>query len=658
MQNNKSEAILVLKDIIKEFPAGESTIQVLKKVSLTIKRGEMVAIMGASGSGKSTLMNILGCLDRPTSGNYQISGVETASLEADDLSRLRREHFGFIFQRYNLLGELTALSNVEIPATYAGQSASQRRKRAMALLTRLGMAERWHHRPNQLSGGQQQRVSIARALMNNAQVILADEPTGALDRHSGEEVLRILDELHEEGRTIIIVTHDMNVAARADRIIEISDGVILSDRLNLEKLATKTQEGQAPIAVEVAQSISRFRHVDRFLEAFRMALVSMNAHRMRTFLTMLGVIIGIAAVISMVALGEGTQRAILANFSALGTNTLYVSAGRSPSGPDAAKVTTLRLADAEALAQQSYAAGVTPMNGGTGTARAGNVEANVSVMGGGADIFAVNGLTLVEGSLFNDEDVRDNSINVVIKKDSVKILFPDSQESAVGKTIELGGLPVRIIGVVDQSRFGPPSRSVEVFMPYTAVQSRLTGNYALSSIAVRIADHADPAAAEQSARNLLTLRHGAEDFHIENTDQIRKQINKSFAVFTLLIASIATISLLVGGIGVMNIMLVSVSERISEIGVRMAVGARQGDILQQFLIEAVLVCLVGGGLGIALGMGIGGIFALLDSPFKLAYSLQSIVVAFGFSALIGIGFGFLPARNASRLDPVVALARD
>lgn len=659
MENNQDEAVIVLQDVIREFPAGESTVRILKGINLTIKRGEMVAIVGASGSGKSTLMNILGCLDRPSAGSYRVSGKETSQLNADQLSSLRRDHFGFIFQRYHLLSELTALDNVEIPAIYAGRSPLEREKRAAALLQRLGMGERIHHRPGQLSGGQQQRVSIARALMNNAEVILADEPTGALDRSSGEEVLRILEEIHAEGRTIIIVTHDMSVAQKAERIIEISDGEILSDR---PIKPTELAKGRADdVATEVfsTRKIGIIRSfLDRFHEAFRMALLSMNAHRMRTFLTMLGVIIGIAAVVSMVALGNGTQKQILENINSLGSNTLNIYAGKSFADMRSGKVTTLVDSDAVALSQQPYADGVTPTVTTSTTVRYGSLESNVTVYGVSDQYFAAQGAKLVEGKFFDAESVLARTTELVIEKQAVTTLFPDTHDSPIGQVVLVGKVPTRIVGVIELQQMGPKSDTLQFYLPYTTVQTRFLGNNTVRSITLKVADNVDSRLAEEAVKRFLIMRHGAEDFFIRNSDEFREQVMASTRVLTLLVASIAFISLLVGGIGVMNIMLVTVSERINEIGVRMAVGARQSDILQQFLIESILVCLIGGALGILFGLSVGWIFAVSGAPFKLVYSTGSIMIAFIFSTLIGIGFGFLPARNASKLDPVAALSRD
>ncbi|UXS34992.1 MacB family efflux pump subunit [Agrobacterium tumefaciens] len=649
-----ADPLITLKSVRRDYPSGEGTISVLKNIDLTIEAGEMVAIVGASGSGKSTLMNILGCLDRPTSGSYSIRGRETAHLDADELSALRRENLGFIFQRYHLLAELTALGNVEIPAIYAGKSQGERRSNAARLLGRLGMAERLDHRPGQLSGGQQQRVSIARALMNDAEVILADEPTGALDSASGDEVLRILDELHAEGRTVIIVTHDMSIARRAGRIIEISDGAIVSDR-KADALAILPEEARSAAVSGRASSLSGV--VSSLREALLMALLSMRAHKLRTFLTMLGIIIGIASVISVVALGQGSQQRVLQNISSLGTNTLEIFAGKDFGDIRSGKITTLVVSDADALAKQSYVAAVTPTVSTSSTVRFGAKEANALVNGVSERYFVAKGTKLSQGRFFDAASVAQKAQEVVIDENTRKSLFADFSGSPVGQVILIGKVPARIVGVTQaqQGGFGS-SQNLSLYLPYTAVQSRFLGSLSLRSITVQVSDDTDAAIAEQAVTALLTQRHGTRDFYILNTDDIRQTITSTTQTLTLLIAAIAVISLLVGGIGVMNIMLVSVSERVSEIGVRMAVGARRADILRQFLIEAVLVCIIGGTLGVLSSLGFGLLFSAFSGNFAMVYSTTPIVAAFVCSTLIGVVFGYLPARNASKLDPVAALS--
>ncbi|NTB99155.1 MacB family efflux pump subunit [Agrobacterium tumefaciens] len=649
-----AEPLISLKSVRRDYPSGEGTISVLKNIDLTIEAGEMVAIVGASGSGKSTLMNILGCLDRPTSGSYSIRGRETGNLDADALSALRRENLGFIFQRYHLLAELTALGNVEIPAIYAGKTQGDRRHNAARLLGRLGMAERLDHRPGQLSGGQQQRVSIARALMNDAEIILADEPTGALDSTSGDEVLRILGELHAEGRTVIIVTHDMSIARRAGRIIEISDGTIISDR---RTDATPVPQDDAKPAAVSGGASGLAGLVSSLREALRMALLSMRAHKLRTFLTMLGIIIGIASVISVVALGQGSQQRVLQNISSLGTNTLEIFAGKDFGDIRSGKITTLVVSDAEALAKQSYVAAVTPTVSTSSTVRFGAKEANALVNGVSERYFVAKGTKLSQGRFFDGGSVAQKAQEVVIDENTRKSLFADFDGSPVGQVILIGKVPARIVGVTQaqQGGFGS-SQNLSLYLPYTAVQSRFLGSLSLRSITVQVSDDTDASIAEQAVTTLLTQRHGTRDFYILNTDDIRQTITSTTQTLTLLIAAIAVISLLVGGIGVMNIMLVSVSERVSEIGVRMAVGARRTDILRQFLIEAVLVCIIGGTLGVLGSLGFGALFSAFSSNFAMVYSTASIVAAFVCSTLIGVVFGYLPARNASKLDPVAALS--
>lgn len=670
LQGETGIPLLEVQNLSREFPAGEGTVTVLKDINLKIHAGELVAIIGQSGSGKSTLMNILGCLDRPTRGSYRVNGQETGKLEPDELARLRREYFGFIFQRYHLLGDLSAVGNVEVPSIYAGIEPKQRQQRAAQLLTQLGLGGRLHHRPSQLSGGQQQRVSIGRALVNGGDVILADEPTGALDKNSGIEVMRILRELHQQGHTIILVTHDPQVAMNASRIIEISDGEIIADRQNKpqhaddQPLSTETTDNASSNSMpssQATQRVSALRSsLDRLGEAFRMALLAMNAHRLRTFLTMLGIIIGIASVVSVVALGNGSQQKILENISSLGTNTITVYQGRGfGDNSRTSQARTLIPADADAIAEQPYVDSVSPSVNSSQTIRYRDIEASASINGVGEDFFKVRGMTFTQGQGFDRQNVKELSQDVVIDANTSKTLFPNG-EDPLGQVILLGNVPSRIVGVTaaEKSMFGN-SDSLNVWMPYTTVMSRILGQPNLRSIVVRINDTAPTSAAENAILSLLEQRHGAQDVFTQNSDSIRETIQQTTATMTLLISAIAVISLIVGGIGVMNIMLVSVTERTQEIGVRMAVGARQSDILQQFLIEAVLVCILGGILGVLLALGIGQIFShFAGDTFQMVYSTTSMVAAFVCSSLIGVLFGFLPARNAAQLDPVAALARE
>ena len=658
--------LLEIKGLVRRFSTGDQQVDVLKGIDLTINAGEMVAIIGASGSGKSTLMNILGCLDRPSEGSYRIDGRETSSLSNDDLARLRRDYFGFIFQRYHLLPHLTAIQNTEIPAIYAGVKKHARQERAGKLLERLGLAEKCEHRPNQLSGGQQQRVSIARALMNGGDVILADEPTGALDSKSGKEMMAVLHELHANGHTIILVTHDQQVAAHAERIIEISDGTIIRDEANPSRPPNPPQpslirEGAVTAETDERSPLTRGdRGVaawGRFAESLKMAWVAMLSHRMRTLLTMLGIIIGITSVVSVVALGQGAQQKVIKDISAMGTNVIDVNPGKDWGDEDAASIQTLLPSDLEALKGQVYVDSASPATGGSQLLRYSNATATASVNGVSEQFFRVKGYEIADGISFSTDDVKQQAQVVVIDQNSRKKFF--AKVDPIGKVLFIGSLPCRVIGVTKE-KDGPMGNSsnLEVWIPYSSAMSRLLGQQYFSSISVRVKDGISNQVAEQSITKLITQRHGRKDFYTNSSDSIMKTINKTTTTLKLMISAIAVISLIVGGIGVMNIMLVSVTERTHEIGIRMAVGARQEDIMQQFLIESVLVCLLGGMIGIVCSWGVGKVFSLFVSSFAMQFSLMSIVSAFFCSTLIGVIFGFLPARNAARLDPIEALARE
>ena len=653
----ESLALIQLENIVREFPAGDSTIQVLKGINLKISAGEMVAIVGASGSGKSTLMNILGCLDKPTSGIYKVGDRITGQLSTDELAELRREHFGFIFQRYHLLNALTAQGNVEVPAIYAGVNKEKRQQRSFEILSRLGLADKINNKPNQLSGGQQQRVSIGRALINGGNIILADEPTGALDQKSGHEVMSILRELHQQGHTIIIVTHDAKIAQSAQRIIEISDGSIISDTQNPNFQDNELNKHQVKLIETVNVSDNFAAKYARFKDAFKMAILSMLSHRLRTFLTMLGIIFGIAAVVCAVALGEGSKQQLLSDLSSMGTSTLEIIPGSGFGDRNASKINTLRSSDADVLAQQSYIHSATPNVSTSVYFRKANQALSGVVNGVGEQFFAVRGYVITKGKAFDSNQVNQSSQSVVIDENTVKRLFPN--QNPIGQVFYVGQLPVTVIGVAVRNNQGFGSNeNLNVWLPYTTVINRMIGQTSLKSITVRIKDDVDLSVAEHAIEKIMVQRHGSKDFFIFNSDSVRQMMESTKATTSALIAAIAFISLVVGGIGVMNIMLVSVTERTREIGVRMAVGARSNDILQQFLIEAILVCLIGGLLGITLSLFIGVIFSYFVSIFPMVFSLTAIIAAFLCSSFVGIVFGYFPARRAARLDPIHALERE
>lgn len=645
--------IIEIENVNKYFGEGENRVHVLKNISFEIKKGEFIAIIGQSGSGKSTLMNILGCLDRVTDGSYKIDGREISRFSKDELSELRQQKFGFIFQRYNLISNLTALENVALPAIYAGLSEKERNSRAEELLVKLGLGDKIKNKPNQLSGGQQQRVSIARALMNGGEIILADEPTGALDSKSGERVMEILTDLHKEGHTIILVTHDKNIANYANRIIEIKDGEIYND--SVKKIETEVIKDSVKKINQVKKNL--FYSKAQFLESLKMATNAIITHKMRSLLTMLGIIIGIASIICVVALGNGSQQKILSDINSLGTNTLDIFNGRGRGDRNANKKRNLTIKDADFLRKQFYTESVTPNVNGSGTLTYGNKSYTASLRGVGEEYFNVKGLELDTGKLFNRDDVINGSQVVVIDENSRSQLFKD--KNPIGEILIFNKRPLKIIGsVITKNNMSMNSSDLVLYTPYTTAMNRIIGDNHINSITMKIKDNVDMQIAEKDVTNILTIRHKAKDFFIMNVDTLKKTVESTTNTMKLLISCIACISLVVGGIGVMNIMLVSVTERTREIGIRMAIGAKQKNILQQFLIEAILICLIGGVLGVGISVGFGIIFNMVIKNFTMIFSIFSIVAAVLCSTMIGVIFGYMPAKNASELDPINALSRD
>jgi macrolide transport system ATP-binding/permease protein len=644
-------ALLELKAVGRTYTSGGAPLTVLTDVTLTIESGEFVAIMGASGSGKSTLMNIVGCLDKPSTGTYLIRGVDVASLDGDALAALRRDTFGFIFQRYNLMSDLNAVENAEVPAVYCGMAKAGREAHASELLRELGLGDRLQHHPSQLSGGQQQRVSIARALMNGGPVILADEPTGALDSQGGKEVMAILETLHGQGHTIIVVTHDSDIAAYAHRVVRITDGRITSDeRQQTGKAETKTPAGEVKHDAKPGVAVLG--------EALKMALRSLLHNRLRTALTMLGIIIGVASVVALMAIGNGAKQDVLDRIQAMGTDLLTIGRGPPAVRASAEIVTSFLPEDLPSIRGVPGVAMAVPETELSSLLRFGDQDLTVTAVGTDEDFPRVHDWPLQSGVFFSAEHVKSYAQVVVLGQTVVKNLF-SSGTDPLGQYILIGNAPFLVIGVLSSKGLTPRGDDLDnsAWLPYTTAGARIFGQRFFNHIIVRVSPGADMSAVQANLHALLIKRHLKEDFNIRNMADTIATANETQNTLTYLLAAIAVISLVVGGIGVMNIMLVSVTERTREIGIRMAIGARGFDVLFQFLTEAVMVCFIGGLAGVLVGVG-GGLATSTIAGWRVIFTVTPIVIAFACAFLTGIVFGYLPARKAARLDPIEALARD
>ncbi|BEH14757.1 MacB family efflux pump subunit [Marinobacter shengliensis] len=643
-----SRPLIELRGITRSFGEGELAVPVLKGIDLKIYPGEFVAIMGPSGSGKSTLMNILGCLDQPTSGEYCYDGSDVSALSRDDLALLRREAFGFVFQSYNLLPGMTARENVEIPAIYAGRAPVQRRERAEKLLTELGLGERLTHRPGQLSGGQQQRVSIARALMNGGQVIFADEPTGALDSKSSKEVIRLLTELSGKGHTVILITHDQDVADVARRQIHIADGEVVRDT------------GHDDSATDSSSAIEASRHgvvLSDWQEALKSAVRSLRSNLFRTALTLLGIVIGVASVITMLAIGEGARKDVVDRISTMGSDLLLIR----PGGPDQRggrwSVTTLTPEDYRAINEVEGVLAAIPELTGSQTLRYFNLDHRAEINATSYQFPVARQWPVIEGTFYSEQDELNYAAVAVLGKTTADTLFPG--ESPLGKHLMVNNVLFQVIGVMGEKGASPMGQDQDdvVLVPYTTGSLRIFGQTHLRNITVAVADLDRMSEIEAIIHETLLARHGGiEDFTIRNMASLIDTISETQNTLTWLLGSIAAISLLVGGIGVMNIMLVSVTERTREIGIRMATGARAWNILQQFLTEAWLVSAIGGLIGVALGITATQLIGSFGTPVHM--TVLPMVLAFSCAFATGLIFGFLPARKAAHLDPVHALASE
>ena len=642
--------LIELRNVSRRYSTGSVSVAALEDVNLAIRAGEFIAVMGPSGSGKSTLMNIIGCLDRPSHGEYYFAGDAVHRADADELARLRREVFGFVFQSYNLLGMATARENVETPAIYAGTPRRARATRATRLLDGLGLSHRLSHQPGELSGGEQQRVAIARALMNGGRVVLADEPTGSLDSGSGREIIAQLEALSNQGHTIILVTHDPNVAAHARRRIELLDGrIVADDGLGLPS----TAGDDVPTRADPRHGLPR-APVSSFRESVRTAMRALRTNRLRTSLTLLGIIIGVLSVTAMLGLAEGVQRGIMDSFRLLGGASLQIH----PNFDENGRAPTLTIADAEAIHDEvRNVISVTPQMTGGARVLAGGTTQFARFTATTAESMDNGPWTLAEGVYFSADQDRNYDAVVVLGGILAGALFGE-ESTAVGEHILLNGLPFQVIGILkrpEDTLAGFDYNAYGFFVPLRTGAIRLLNKESLDSLGVLVAETDQVDAAQRAIDALLVRRHGQRDFEIQNQEAAIEAQNNVSNILRMLFGAIGGISLVVAGIGVMNIMLATVAERTREIGLRMAIGARRRDILFQFICEAVVVAGLGGLIGLGLALVVGEAVNMVGMTV-MAFTAPILLIGMSCATLTGLFFGLAPARRAAGMDPVAALA--
>ena len=692
---SKAEMAIDARKLSRVYQAGDHEVHALRQVDLQVPFGDYVAVMGPSGSGKSTLLNLLGCLDRPTEGDYLLENENVTELSDDQLSALRASRIGFVFQSYNLIPYLDLLENVRVPRSYC-RNAPVGASHPRELAEMVGLKDRDSHRPDELSGGQQQRVGIARALVNDPLFLLADEPTGNLDSKTAEEILDLLDRLNSEGKTIILVTHDEEVGNRARRVIRMRDGRIESD-----ERSRPPAERKKPEPSEKKQAVSGGSFFGKRLSrAWRnlgqVALRSMISHPLRTLLTSLGVFIGVASVVWLLAIGEGIASGAEAEIRELGANNVILSSNRPPEEERKSKgkyfysygITEKDLSKILDTVPGIVAAYPTREHNKRHVFTK-HGQTRSELLGCLPNFQELHDLRVTKGRFLTEEDNHRMAEVCVLSADVSRTLFPFGD--CVGKSVNVNGNLYEVVGEVakrtnleDNDALGFREEFQDnVYLPIETMWAKVfdyyyrgyDGSNMYSKVTLTFEDEGKKKifAAAQTIKAMLKRDHGIEDFKIAVPFELMEQAENARLTFVGLMGIVAAISLLVGGVGIMNIMLATVTERTREIGIRRALGARKRDVTLQFLVESIALTTVGGLLGILAGFLCEPVYGALLSNLEtlapttyesLPSSMKdmtpeivfwSLPFVFFVAVTIGVVFGLYPARKAAAMNPVDAL---
>ncbi len=662
--------LIRMTNIQRAFHKGAFDVMALRQVTLSIAEGEFVAIMGPSGSGKSTLLHLLGCLDTPTRGEYTLDGINVSELDDTELSLIRNRKIGFVFQSFNLLPQYTVLQNIEAPLLYAHESLSPSppTNDAHQLAQQVGLSERLRHRPSELSGGEMQRVAIARALITRPRVILADEPTGNLDSHTGQDIMKMLKTLHEQGNTIIVVTHEQAVSEYAQRTILLKDGEVEQEIGARAPGPPWSADFPARPGAQASGPPWSADILSTLPSLLRTAVRGVLLHKLRSFLSVLGIVFGIGAIIAMLAIGAGARQEIVEQIALLGTNNITVKAVERTEETDAIhqarRSQGVTSGDVERIARISpFITHLAPLRTFSARIQSQRATEQTRIVATTSPYQYTGNLPLSQGRFLTPADEEHEQRVCVLGADVRQDLF--AFRNPVGEMVKIRNNWFRVIGVLENKELYQKELSAiqmrdankQVYIPLSSssvfISSQERERIQEISIRVDEPDHVDEVA--RLIRIVLArVHHETEDYEVVVPRELLKQSQQAQHVFNVVLGSIAGISLLVGGIGIMNIMLATVTERTREIGVRRAIGANRKMILLQFLIETLVLTLVGGGLGILLGVGGAWIISFF-AGWRTLISLRTIILAFSISAAVGLVFGMYPASQGASMNPIAAL---